>query len=355
MLSRDDDAELQALKELSAAVGANPLLIEAAGGNTSIKLGDTLWIKASGTWLANALTQDIMVPVSMPPLLEAVARRAPEAEQAQIFTVAALNPSGLRPSIETTVHAVMPQRVVVHVHCVDTIAIAVRADAQAIVAERLKGLNWAFVPYCRPGLPLALAILEVLRPGTDILVLGNHGLVVAAETVAEAGQLLQRICGLLAQPARAAPAPDLDALRRLAADSPFQLPAFPEAHGVATDLVSCRIAAPGNLFPDQVVFLDETIAIAGPKDSAASIAAATTAAGKAIPVSILFPGKGVLMRRDANAGAQAMARCRSNVMARIPQDARILYFTAQDMDELLNWDAEKYRLSLNQREGSTLQ
>lgn len=353
MLRHNDDAELQALKELSAEIGANPLRIEAAGGNTSIKLGDTLWIKASGTWLANALTQDIMVPVSMPPLLDAVAERAPEAEQAQIFTVTALNPSGLRPSIETTVHALMPQRVVVHVHCVDTIAIAVRADAEAIAAERLAGLNWAFVPYCRPGLPLALAIAEALRPGTDILVLANHGLVVAAETVAEAAQLLSRVCGLLAQSPRAAPPADVEALQRLAADSPYRLPAFAEAHGVATDLVSCRIAAPGNLFPDQVVFLDESAAIAGPKDSAKAIAAAATAAGRPLPVSILFPGKGVLMRRDATAGAEAMARCRSNVMARIPLDARVVYFTARDMDELLNWDAEKYRLALNQ--GTTLQ
>src|SRR5262245_21525637 len=118
-------AEFEALKRLSARVGADPLLVQAAGGNTSIKDNGVLWIKASGTWLMNAESEDIFVPVRIAPLLEAVADLDPVAEQAETFTVTELNPSGLRPSIETTVHALMPQRVVVHVHCVETIAFAV--------------------------------------------------------------------------------------------------------------------------------------------------------------------------------------------------------------------------------------
>ncbi len=44
----------------------------------------------------------------------------------------------------------MPQKVVVHVHCVETIAVAVRADAEVVLAEKLAGLPYAFVPYARP-------------------------------------------------------------------------------------------------------------------------------------------------------------------------------------------------------------
>ena len=46
--------EMTALRALSAKVGANPLLVQAAGGNTSLKENGVLWIKASGTWLMNA-------------------------------------------------------------------------------------------------------------------------------------------------------------------------------------------------------------------------------------------------------------------------------------------------------------
>ncbi|MHC2796587.1 ribulose-5-phosphate 4-epimerase/fuculose-1-phosphate aldolase [Mesorhizobium jarvisii] len=200
-------SEFRMLRSLSARIGADPLLVQGAGGNTSIKQSGVLWIKASGTWLKNARDDEIMVPVALAPLLDAVAHRSPAAEAAGQFTLADLNPRQLRPSIETTVHALLPQKIVVHVHCVETISIAVQANAEALLEGRLRGLDWAFVPYRRPGLPLAQAIAERLKPATNVLVLGNHGLVVAADTVAEAALLLQRVTGLLARAAAPGSAP----------------------------------------------------------------------------------------------------------------------------------------------------
>ena len=43
--------ELDRLRKLSARVGSDPLLVQAAGGNTSLKDKGVMWIKASGTWL----------------------------------------------------------------------------------------------------------------------------------------------------------------------------------------------------------------------------------------------------------------------------------------------------------------
>src|SRR5438445_2165750 len=248
MATRADEQELVALRALSARIGSNPHLTQSAGGNTSLKAGDTLWIKASGTWLRDALSDDIMVPVAMAPLLKAVDEHDLAADKPQAFAIAALNPRGLRPSIETTVHALMPQRVVLHVHCVDTISLAVQADGEAEVAKRLGGIEWAYVPYFRPGLPLARGIAEKLRPGVDVLILGNHGLVVAAETVAEADRLLHRVRSLLARPARATAAPDIAPLTALAGDSVYRLPADLEAHAVALDAESRRMAEAGSLY-----------------------------------------------------------------------------------------------------------
>lgn len=344
------DREFSALRALSARIGKDPLLIQAAGGNTSIKNGETLWVKASGLWLARAEDDEIMVPVALAPLLEAVRRGDPLADAPQGFVQEALSPGNLRPSIETTVHAVIPQRVVVHVHCVETIAIAARRDARPILEERLRGLAWRLVPYVRPGLPLAEAITAVLAPGVDILVLANHGLVVAAETVEEAGRLLGRVTGILAAPARPAGEPDTHALLRLAAGSAYRLPSDPRAHQAGRDLESCRAAAGGSLYPDHVIFLGPGSVIAGPQETALDIEARS--AGGAAPASILFPGKGVLMRRDATPGAEALAACLSDVLARIPADAPLRYLTDKEHGELLNWDAEKYRQALNRRAGT---
>lgn len=339
--------ELQALRALSARVGADPVLVQAAGGNTSIKEDGILWIKASGTWLAKALTDDIMVPVSLEALYEGMRAGHPDAEKATPFVVTERNPSGLRPSIETTVHAVMPQTVVVHVHCVETIATAVRMDADRLLADRLAGLNYAHIPYVKPGLNLSNAIASRLKPDTDVLILGNHGLVVAAETVEAAGALLRDVSGRLAAPARTAPAPDLDALHRLAQGSAYGLPEDAHVHAAATDLTSCEIAAGGSLYPDHVVFLGPAATVAAPGQSAAEAAADAMKAGRPEPVLILFPGKGALLAVGATPGAKALARCLADVTARIPGEAPIRYLTPEEDAVLLDWDAEKYRQALN--------
>ncbi|MCB1494104.1 MAG: class II aldolase [Rhodobiaceae bacterium] len=343
--------DLADLAALSAEIGRDPVLIQAAGGNTSVKDDGVMWIKASGTWLAHAQEKDIFVPVALAPLMDAMERGDPAAEKAQDFVIADLNPGGLRPSIETTVHAVFPQRVVIHVHCVDTIAVAVQQDFEAIAAARLSGHDHISVPYCRPGLPLSQALKDQIGPGTDVAILGNHGLVVAADDVEAAHALLSDICGRQCQPVRSAPRPDTDALLALAGDN-YRLPAEPGAHAVACDPVSLAAARAGSLYPDHVIFLGAGSVIAEDGETADAVAARIRASGRPDPVSILFPGKGVLMHRDANAGAEALALCLSDVTARLPANAALHTLTDEEVDQLLNWDAEKYRQTLN-RAGST--
>lgn len=340
-----DAAEYGRLRALSARVGADPLLVQAAGGNTSIKIGGNLWIKASGTWLQHAVERDIFVPVAMAPLIAAVEAGAPEAETAALFVPAELDTTGLRPSIETTVHALMPQRVVVHVHCVETIASAVEVGCEDRLAEPLAGLDWAFVPYCRPGLPLARAIAARRRPDTDVLVLGNHGIVVAADTVAAADAMLAEVRRRLARPARTAPPADLDRLLRLAG-SRYRLPTDPGAHAVATDPVSLAIATGGTLYPDHAVFLGRVTPVAAPGEDADAVVARLAQDGLPAPAWILVPGAGVLLHREALTGVDPLARCAAEVAARIPEGTRLAWLGDADLDLIVNWDAEKYRQAL---------
>jgi len=286
------------------------------------------------------------VPVEFGPILEAVAAVDPVAEQAHKFTLAPLNASGLRPSIETTVHALMPQRVVLHVHCVDTIAFAVRTDCVAEVTPRLDGLNWAYVRYARPGLPLALAIAEHCAQRPDVLILGNHGLVVAGETVAAAEALLHEIKKRLHAEPRKVDLAASESVRKFACadtgETPYRLPGSEVAHGVALDPISLSIAARGSLYPDHVIFLGEGSVIAAPGEDVAGV---IRRAGFA-PASIVFPGTGVLMRGDVSPGADAMARCLADVTARIPADAPVRVLSAEEHSQLTDWDAEKYRQDL---------
>jgi rhamnose utilization protein RhaD (predicted bifunctional aldolase and dehydrogenase) len=322
--------DLEALRRLSAKAGQDPLLVQAAGGNTSLKDDGVMWIKASGTWLSEALTRDIFVPVDHPALMAALARNDPACESCVAFLRGDLNASGLRPSIETTVHALMPQRVVVHVHCVNTIAWAIRADAEQRIAERLQGFRWAFIPYARPGLDLAGAIGERLRPGIDVLVLGNHGLVVAASSVADAEALLDRVVAALRRPLRAAATFDEAALAAICQGTDY-LPARDlETHALATDALALARGRDKVFYPDHVVFL--------------GVGVATDMAGGAPLVAL--PGKGVVARRDAAPAAEPMGRCLADVMRRVGPDDPLVALSPAEIDRLLNWDAEKYRQTL---------
>jgi rhamnose utilization protein RhaD (predicted bifunctional aldolase and dehydrogenase) len=235
----------------------------------------------------------------------------------------------------------------VHVHCVDTIALAVREDAPAALAKILRGLSWAFVPYRRPGLPLAMGIAEHCELRPDVLVLGNHGLVVAAETVEEAEALLYKVKDLVRQEVRTASPADEQSLAALAGRS-YGSPDDPAAHQAATDLTSLTFAAQGSLYPDHVIFLGVSSIVARAGEAADDVA---TRLGYP-PASILFPGLGVLMHTDANPGAHAMARCLADVLARVPAGASLRYLTAEENRALTDWDAEKYRQRLNAASGA---
>ena len=59
-------SDLDDLQALSRRLGADLTLVQGSGGNTSIKDGEVLWVKASGTWLINAEEQEILVPIDLP-------------------------------------------------------------------------------------------------------------------------------------------------------------------------------------------------------------------------------------------------------------------------------------------------
>ncbi|EIG62227.1 class II aldolase/adducin family protein [Bradyrhizobium sp. WSM1253] len=332
---------LSELRRMSARVGKNILLVQGAGGNSSVKEGDVLWVKASGTWLADAEDKDIFVPVALSDARTALARgddRVPLAPN----TI-----TQLRGSIETALHALMPHPVVLHVHSVNTIAWAVRTDAHQEFEHRLRGLSWLRLGYFHPGLPLAQAVSEAIaHVHVNVLILGNHGLVVGAETCAGAEALVMEVEARLALPPRSAASGDQNALCITCAGTDYRLPKDPICHGIATDRYCRVIATSGSLYPDHVVFLGPGLPILEQGESLQNMSLRAEAAGQSPPVALLVPGLGSLIRTDASAGAEALLSCLALVTSRLPLDAEIVYLSSESEHDLLNWDAERYRQQL---------
>lgn len=344
-VTRADAPEMRDLLELAARLGRDPLVIQGPGGNISFKHDGVMWVKASGTWMVEAMAQSILIPVDIAAVLDGLAAGDPACETCSAFVRRDLSDLPLRPSIETTLHAVMPQRVVVHVHCVETISIACLSDAAERLAIPLSGLNWTFVPYIRPGASLGRIMAEHIVAGTNVVVLGNHGLVVAGDSVSEAERLCAEVSRRLARIARAAPVADRTALETIQGDG-YSIAEDDQWHAIATDPISLAAARRGSLYPDHVVFLGPGIVIAEAGENAAD---AARRSGRAAPPLVVVPGAGVLLHNAATPGARALIRCLADVTCRLKSDDPIAPLSLDDEAQLLNWDAEKYRQWLDAR------
>jgi rhamnose utilization protein RhaD (predicted bifunctional aldolase and dehydrogenase) len=313
-------ARLSALRQLSSRIGHNLDLVQAGGGNTSLKDNGSLWVKASGKWLVHAMEEDIFLPVPQADILQCMAENR-EHVQEYVTSAGAI----LRPSVETSMHVVLPHRVVVHVHSVNTIAWAVRTDAREAVGDRLKGTRWSWIPYVHPGLVLGQRIQQALHSKPDILILGNHGLVIGADDCIAAQHLLQDVEHRLENAARPAPAPDLEALARLAPPG-WRIAPDNEVHALATDRFSLKVASAGVLFPDQCVYL-------GP------------ALGRSSKV-MLVPSEGVLVSDDFDQAGRELLIALKRVIERLDPAVPVRYIEDALVSKLMNWDAEKYRIAM---------
>ena len=310
------DSEFRAL---SARLGKDPLQVQGPGGNTSVKDGGVMWIKASGTELAHAEQKDIFVAVD-----RAAARAEAHGSAGDGSCQAAvLDPdTTLRPSIETTFHAAFDHAVVVHTHSIATLTHAISPEGCAIARDELRGLPFVMVPYAKPGLPLTKSIMSRVTAETAVVVLQNHGLICCGRSVSEASELLGEVEERLAMPLRGAPYTPPEA-------SPDSGMEWASEGWMAQQPRTCTLAMSGSYYPDHVVFL-------GPGGLPASGQDGSRPA-------ILSEGVGIMLRTDASSSQRAMLRCLSDVLGRLPEEWSASPIGPAAEAELLNWDAEKYR------------
>ncbi len=176
--------ELDQLVYLSNLVGREPRLVQPGGGNTSIKIGDALLVKGSGTDLRTIGRQGF-TRLSLPALGALRTARSMLDDEMMRFMAGCMLEPGPTPSVETPLHSLLPHRVIAHTHDVATMSLTNVDDATAepLVREVLGG-DIVYVPYVRPGFPLAQAVREMadrLPPEAIGLALAHHGLMVWAD------------------------------------------------------------------------------------------------------------------------------------------------------------------------------
>jgi len=327
------------IREFCAEIGRDPLLVQGAGGNVSWKTHDTLWIKASGTWLSDALNQDIFVPVDLLHLQNAI-------DQQDYSAVPKVGESvKLRPSIETMLHALMPNKVVVHLHAVEILAHLVCEDAVDVLQRQLpKQINWAIVPYYKPGAQLARAVHQSVStcPDADVIFLQNHGVVFGGSTLTEIQQLMRDVLNALNVSWRYEPymfTSKTSEVMNLHAYG-YQLSTIEHFHSLACDSqLLAVIQRAWAMYPDHVVFLGPIAVVTSIQDVSKYHELLTTQP----PPYLFVLEHGTFVHHTASKAHHEQLQCYFDIILRLEPHRKIVTLTQSQIEELLNWDAEKYR------------
>lgn len=210
--------ELDDIVALSRYYGRDPEWVIAGGGNSSVKNASTLMVKASGTSLATASSESF-VAIDRNKLAAIWSKEYPddvdrrEAEALEDLMECRFEGESLRPSVETGMHDVFPQRLVFHTHPTVVNGLTCGVDGEA-AARELFGDRFIWIPSINPGYVLSKRIQEEIasarqRSGEvpQVLLLQNHGLTVAGESREEIHRLQREVTARIL--ARVAREPDL--------------------------------------------------------------------------------------------------------------------------------------------------
>jgi rhamnose utilization protein RhaD (predicted bifunctional aldolase and dehydrogenase) len=202
-----DDRALADLVEVSRWVGEPSRdLVILAEGNTSLKVGDRMLVKASGASLETVTAEDF-VELDRSALERLVEAGTADDEGVRQALVAATTWGARRPSVEALLHVVCQRFVgvhaVIHSHPVAVNALLCSTRAEELIRGSYfpdqivtLGDHALLLPYIDPGLPLAHAAVGLLdehaqRHGAPpkVVYLANHGMFALGAGIAEAQQI----------------------------------------------------------------------------------------------------------------------------------------------------------------------
>lgn len=332
------------ISQFCADLGQESLLVQGAGGNVSWKDGDTLWIKGSGTWLANAKAANIFVPVDLKRLTSSLSRADFSVTPELIAT------SELRPSIETILHALMPQKIVAHLHAIIPLTVLVLEDAKNQIEAISRALPWksAFIEYFKPGAELAQAVDIALKmqSGIRILFLKNHGIVIGGASILEVNSILENVL-------KACSVMHAFELVKV----PLKLPKVPvEAKGIYKAIEDIdvqqlaqnsklfnRLNSDWALYPDHVVFLSSKAFVYKSWEDFFS----QHNLDQIFPELVFIENEGVFVAPSFNRAKTAQLRCYYDVISRVLDETALNPLNELEIAKLLNWDAEKLRQKMS--------
>jgi len=319
----------------SAKIGSDKNLVQGGGGNTSFKIENNIWIKASGFKLADAIKKNIFVKLNLEKAFIDIANNDAK------YALSLNEKCTLKPSIETAFHVLISRKVVIHLHSLNTIKWAVLKEGKKRISNLLNGLNWSWVGYAKPGFDLAELIKQ---EGTkDIYILQNHGLILTGDSIDQVDSLLNLVEKRLYVKS------DFDFKQTTPSNSNIYFKGwsflnFPEINYLATNPKAMRIFTGGILYPDQVVYLGSYFKVVDLKTKIEDIQKELDSYKDTN--FVIVKNVGLLLKKSISDVEIEMLRCSANLISKIQESEEVNYLSESQIYCLVNWDQEKYRKKL---------
>jgi rhamnose utilization protein RhaD (predicted bifunctional aldolase and dehydrogenase) len=187
---------IKELVKISRFYGKDPSFLLAGGGNTSFKDKRYIFVKASGFELAS-IEEDGFVKLDRNILESILEKEYPanidlrERLVLQDLMDSRVSGETKRPSVESLLHAILPWKYIIHTHPAIVNGLTCSKNGHHI-AEKLFNSRCIWIPYVTPGYILAKLVKTRMAEYKkeheslpDIILLGNHGLIVGAENLGE--------------------------------------------------------------------------------------------------------------------------------------------------------------------------
>ncbi len=187
-------------------LGRDHALVLHGGGNTSVKtfqadeLGqqvEVLCVKGSG-WDMGEIEPVGLPAVCLKPIQNFRQLNA-MSDEAMVNGVRRhlLLSNAPTPSVETLLHAFIPEKFIDHTHADAILALADQPDAEALCRDLFQN-SMGIVPYIMPGFALSKKAVEVYESNPDVegLILINHGIFSFGSTAKEAYERMMRAVAL---------------------------------------------------------------------------------------------------------------------------------------------------------------
>lgn len=297
------------------------------GGNTSIKINDSIYVKSSGTWLKDSLKKKSFIKINLNSIKKNI-----ENEKKWIYSK-----SASYPSIETTMHAVINKKYVVHLHSISVLSYAILKNGKKLLESKLKDMKWIWIKYKKPGLNLAKEIKRKMSNDTNIYILQNHGIIIASNTLIKINSLLKKIEAKLKKKISF----NLKKIKK----NNFLIKNFKKPKDKIIEIFAWEkksfeiIKSNKSLYPDNTVFLNNKIRTYNSINDFLK--------KKNEKNIIVIKNTGVFLKKNISKTEYDMLLCLAELLIVVPENFILSFLNNKEKNELINWKKEKIRQKFN--------